>query len=144
METEDEFGENPTLPGTGDNYDHKELPRGTSIDRYLIVEPIGAGAMGAVYRAYDPKLNRGIALKILSVKQDDLGATEKAKTRLIREAQALAQLSHPNVVAVHDYGSFGDDVFIAMELVEGKTLDEWMKEHQKGADTRRRGQSRDP
>ena len=122
METKDEFGENPTLPGSGDNHDHQELPRGSSIDRYLIVEPIGSGGMGAVYRAYDPKLNRGIALKILSVKQEDMQKAERAKTRLIREAQALAQLSHPNVVAVHDYGSFGDDVFIAMELVEGKTL----------------------
>ena len=131
METEDEFGENPTLPGTGDNYDHKELPRGTSIDRYLIVEPIGSGGMGTVYRAYDPQLNRGVALKIMSVMHADLGTAERAKARLIREAQALAQLSHPNVVAVHDAGTFENDVFIAMELVEGKTLDEWIRDEKR-------------
>ena len=128
MITQDDSGTHATLADSGDNTNSQELPRGSNLGRYVIIEPIGSGGMGTVYRAYDPHLNRGVALKILSVKQEDLQAAERAKARLIREAQALAQLSHPNVVAVHDAGTFEDDVFIAMELVEGKTLDEWMKE----------------
>ena len=87
--------------------------------------------MGTVYRAYDPQLNRGVALKILSVRHADLQTAERAKSRLIREAQALAQLSHPNVVAVYDSGTFENDVFIAMEMVDGKTLDDWMKDEKR-------------
>lgn len=120
---------------TGVDYDgcseHQELPRGTALGRYVIIEPVGSGGMGAVYRAYDPDLNRGVALKILSVKHDDEQTAENAKIRLIREAQALARLSHPNVVAVHDVGSLNDDVFIAMEMVEGKTLKEWIQKEKK-------------
>lgn len=107
---------------------HVTIPTGTALGRYVIIEPIGQGGMGTVYRAFDPELNRGIALKILSVKQVDSQAAARAKNRLIREAQALAQLSHPNVVAVHDVGTLDDDVFIAMELVRGKTLKEWMED----------------
>ena len=116
-------------PRTGAEY--RRIPRGTILGRYVIIERIGSGGMGTVYRAYDPDLNRGVALKIVSLKRRDLGEVERAKKRLIREAQALAQLSHPNVVAVHDVGSFGDDVFIAMELVEGKTLKAWMSQDKK-------------
>ena len=128
MTTPDNSGTHATLADSGDISDHQELSQGANLGRYVIIEPIGSGGMGTVYRAYDPQLNRGVALKILSVKQTDQQAAERAKARLIREAQALAQLSHPNVVAVHDAGTFEDDVFIAMELVEGKTLDDWMKE----------------
>ena len=131
MTTPDDSGTHATLADSGDNTNSQELPRGSNLGRYVIIEPIGSGGMGTVYRAYDPQLNRGVALKILSVKQADLQAAERAKARLIREAQALAQLSHPNVVAVHDAGTFEDDVFIAMELVEGKTLNEWMKEQKR-------------
>ncbi len=131
MTTQHVSGTHATFADSGDITNSQELPRGSNLGRYVIIEPIGSGGMGTVYRAYDPQLNRGVALKILSVKHADLGTAERAKARLIREAQALAQLSHPNVVAVHDAGAFEDDVFIAMELVEGKTLDEWMKEEKR-------------
>ena len=131
MTTQDHSGTHATLADSGDNTNSQELPRGSNLGRYVIIEPIGSGGMGTVYRAYDPQLNRGVALKILSVKQEDIQAAERAKARLIREAQALAQLSHPNVVAVHDAGTFEDDVFIAMELVEGKTLGDWLKEEKR-------------
>jgi serine/threonine protein kinase/tetratricopeptide (TPR) repeat protein len=81
--------------------------------------------MGVVYRAYDPELDRRIALKLLRGESDGRGGSRQE--RLLREAQALARLQHPNVIAVYDVGTFGDDVFIAMELVEGKSLHKWLK-----------------
>ena len=102
-------------------------PRGKKFGRYIIIELLATGGMGAVYHAYDPALNRGVALKILKVAHVDPDVATRAKARLLREAQALGQLSHPSVVAVHDVGSVGDDVFVAMELVEGQTLKHWMK-----------------
>ena len=94
------------------------LPRGTSIGRYILIDVVGHGGMGVVYRAYDPELDRRIAIKL--VREDRRGTS-----RLLEEAQALARVSHPNVVAVHDVGTFGDQVFIAMELVEGQTVYHW-------------------
>lgn len=79
----------PTQADSSEPADEQVLPRGTALGRYIIIEPLGAGGMGSVYRAYDPELNRGIALKILSVKQADIQLAQKAKTRLLREAQAL-------------------------------------------------------
>ncbi len=104
---------------------HPPLARGACVDRYVIVGELGAGGMGVVYKAFDPELGRPIALKLLNT----LGGTSGAlRDRLVREAQALARLSHPNVIAVHDVGTFGSDVFIAMEFVEGQTLRAWLKE----------------
>ena len=121
-------------PDTAETLDGRDspqasIPRGTKFARYIIIHLLGAGGMGSVYRAYDPALNRGLALKILSVRHRDVKVADRAKVRLLREAQALAKLSHPNVVTVHDAGSVGDDVFVAMTLVEGQTLAEWMKEN---------------
>ncbi len=97
------------------------------IGRYLVVGRLGKGGMGVVYAAYDPALDRKVAVKLLQP-----GLADAAQTgRLVREARALAQLSHPNVVAVHDVGTIDSDqtpgptVFIAMELVDGRTLTEW-------------------
>src|SRR5690349_8339371 len=95
------------------------LARGTCIDRYIVVDQLGAGGMGVVYKAFDPELGRPIALKLLKTAG---GAGGMHRDRLLREAQALARLSHPNVVAVHDVGTFQDDVFVAMEFAEGLTL----------------------
>jgi eukaryotic-like serine/threonine-protein kinase len=104
------------------------LARGTTIGRYVILDRIGGGGMGVVYTGYDPELDRKVALKLL---RPDRAAGEAARLRLLREAQAIARLSHPNVVAVHDAGTFGDQVFIAMELVSGTTLRRWLDEERR-------------
>ncbi|HSK75404.1 MAG TPA: serine/threonine-protein kinase [Thermoanaerobaculia bacterium] len=104
------------------------LPRGTPIGRYVILDRIGGGGMGVVYTGYDPELDRKVALKLL---RPDRAAGEAARLRLLREAQAIARLSHPNVVAVHDAGTFGDQVFLAMEYVEGTTLRRWLDEERR-------------
>jgi tetratricopeptide (TPR) repeat protein len=96
------------------------LYRGVTVDRYVVLDVLGAGGMGVVYAAYDPELDRRVALKLL---RGDLGpARAEVRARLVREARAMALLSHPNVITVYDAGSFGDEVFIAMELVPGGTL----------------------
>ncbi len=100
------------------------LARGAVVGRFVLLGTLGAGGMGVVYAAHDPELDRKVALKLLLPR---LGGTSDGggRTRLVREAQALAKLSHPNVVAVHDVGTHGDSVWIAMEFVEGQTLSAW-------------------
>ena len=102
------------------------LARGTPIDRYIVLSLLGRGGMGVVYRAYDPDLDRQVALKLVGLGDLEPEQREQARLRLVREAQALAQLSSPNVVTVHDVGKVRDDVFIAMELVDGSTLRHWL------------------
>lgn len=97
------------------------LVRGSLIGRYLVLGVLGAGAMGIVYEAYDPELDRKVALKLLRERKADRGRSE----RLLREARATAKLSHPNVVAVHDVGTHEGAVFMAIEFVDGGTLGEW-------------------
>src|SRR4051812_8285324 len=99
------------------------LSPGATIGRYVVLDELGAGGMGVVYKAYDPELERPIALKLLH----EEGRSGAFRERLLREAQALARLSHPHVVAIHDVGTFGESVFIAMEFVEGKTLRQWLQ-----------------
>ncbi len=100
----------------------EELALGTRIDRYVVLDRLGAGGMGVVYRAYDPDLDRNVALKLVRADQKNAERRQRLRDRLLKEAKALAQLSHPNVVTVHDVGTYRDDVFVAMELVAGKTL----------------------
>ncbi len=120
-----------TLASMGDSLDDvtatQELEPGSYIGRYMILDLLGHGGMGIVYKAYDPKLDRRIALKLLRVKSDSdrESLANRARDRLLREAQALAQLSHPNVVSAFDVGTIDNDVFVAMELVEGQTLRDW-------------------
>jgi serine/threonine protein kinase len=108
-----------------------ELPRrtlaiGDRVGRYLVLQTLGTGGMGVVFSAYDPQLDRKIALKLL--RSGLQLATKDAQKRLRREAQAIAQLSHPNVVGVYDVGTTDDgDLYIAMEFVEGDTLTQWLK-----------------
>ena len=75
-------------------------------------------------KAYDPKLNRGVALKLIRA---DHAQSIQSQNRLLREAQALARLSHPNVLPVYDVGTFEEQIFMAMALVEGQTLKDWLK-----------------
>ncbi|HYO69793.1 MAG TPA: serine/threonine-protein kinase, partial [Archangium sp.] len=111
--------------------DTQPLPRGTSVGRYLVLERLGSGGMGEVYAAFDPQLNRRVAIKLLLPGGEGLDAGE-ARMRLMREAQAMARLSHPNVLPVYDIGEHGDRVFIALELVEGHTLRQWLEEQPRG------------
>lgn len=100
-----------------------ELPPGTCVGRYVVLRSIGSGGMGRVYAAHDPELNRQVALKV--ARRAGAGA-EQWRARFVREAHAMARLSHPNVVPIHDAGAHEDSVFLAMELIEGPTLREWM------------------
>lgn len=100
------------------------LAPGSRVDRYQILNMAGRGGMGDVYAAYHPDLDRRVALKVVH----ELGAdSAERRARLLREARAIARLSHPNVVTVYDAGTFDDRVFIAMEFVEGQTIDTWLR-----------------
>src|SRR5688572_15890767 len=81
------------------------LERGTLLGRYVVVEILGRGGMGVVYLAYDPELDRRVAIKLLQARR----SSSRDQAWLLREAQALAKLSHPNVVAVHDVGVLPED-----------------------------------
>ena len=109
----------------------RELPiaAGTPLGRYLAIEKIGVGGMGIVWACYDPQLDRRVAVKLLHVDASSPRKAEVARTRLLREAQAMAKLSHENVVTVHDVGTFEDRVFVAMEYVGGGNLKHWMEGH---------------
>ena len=106
------------------------LARGTSFSRYTVLGPLGRGAMGEVYAAYDPELDRKVALKILHARGD--ASDGRGRGRLLREAKAIAKLRHPNVVVVHDAGTVGDRVFLAMEYVDGQTVGTWLASKPRG------------
>jgi eukaryotic-like serine/threonine-protein kinase len=101
-----------------------ELARGAEVGRYRIVERIGAGGMGVVYAAHDPEMDRVVALKWMR----PTSGSDESQSRLAREARALAKLSHPNVVTIFDVGRSGDELYLAMERVTGRTLDDWLGE----------------
>ncbi|AKJ02528.1 serine/threonine protein kinase [Archangium gephyra] len=113
------------VPDVSSSGSSEPLARGATLSRYVVQERLGSGAMGVVYAAYDPELDRQVALKLL---RPEGRGVEELRLRLLREAQALARLSHPHVVAVHDVGMCGDGVFLALELVDGTTLADWLKE----------------
>ncbi|HXI60556.1 MAG TPA: serine/threonine-protein kinase [Polyangia bacterium] len=107
------------------------LSRGITIGRYVVLALVGRGGMGEVYAGYDPELDRRVAIKLMRVRNGHADPTDQAsldsgRKRVLREAQAIAKLSHPNVVVIHDVGSFRDQVFIAMEFVEGQTVRSWL------------------
>jgi serine/threonine protein kinase/tetratricopeptide (TPR) repeat protein len=102
------------------------LVRGATIGRYVVLGLVGRGGMGEVYAAYDPELDRKVAVKLLRVKPGNGVSLNEGRQRTLREAQAIARLSHPNVVVVFDVGTFRDQVFIAMEFVEGNTVTYWL------------------
>src|SRR4029434_2858094 len=92
---------------------------GQTISHYRILEQIGAGGMGVVYRAHDERLDRDVALKVLS---PDLAGDQEFLARFRREARTLSKLNHPNVATVHDFDTEDGTGFIVMELVQGKSL----------------------
>jgi len=101
------------------------------IERFTIMKKLGEGGMGSVYAAYDSVLDRKVAVKVV---RPDLRKTAEPTTRrdqLLREAQAMARLSHPNVVAVHEVGELGDDIYVVLDFVDGATLWEWMRERER-------------
>jgi serine/threonine protein kinase/tetratricopeptide (TPR) repeat protein len=100
------------------------LGRGSTIGRFQVLQLVGQGGMGEVYAAYDPELDRNVAIKLLRAGRSS--DSQEGRARLMREAQAIARVSHPNVVIVYDAGTHEDRVFIAMEFVEGHTLGYWM------------------
>jgi serine/threonine protein kinase/tetratricopeptide (TPR) repeat protein len=108
----------------------RSLARGDLLGRYVVLERLGVGGMGEVFAAYDPQLDRKIAVKLLLPTSAGSHAS-----RLLREAQAMAKLRHPNVVTVHDVGTHDERVFVAMEFVEGGTLADWMLEGRDGRGT---------
>jgi eukaryotic-like serine/threonine-protein kinase len=97
--------------------DASELPRGLTIDRYVLIDKVGRGGMGVVYSAYDHTLHRRVAVKLMT--------SQGRGSQLLAEARAMAQLSHPAIVPVHDVGEFGGRVFLAMAFIDGRTLREW-------------------
>ncbi len=120
--TED-MAREPTLAGDAARPAAAGPGRGDSIDRFVILAPVGSGGMGVVYAAYDGRLDRRVAIKLLHARpgRDPV----RGQARLLREAQALARLSHPNVVAVYEAGSYRDQLYVAMDYVDGPTLSTW-------------------
>ena len=127
VETLTNTGGLETADTLADDWSGPLPPPGSAVDRYVVGEELGAGGMGVVYRAYDPELDRSIALKFL---HRALGS-ERYRARLRREARAMAQLRHPNVVSVYDIGEHEGVTWLAMEHVEGTTL----REHMRGRGT---------
>ena len=104
------------------------LARGDLIGRFVVLDVLGTGGMGIVYSAYDPQLDRKVALKLLRA----TGANaDDARARLLREAQAMAKIDHPNVIKVHEVGMYGDQVYVAMEFAERGTVSAWLAEQRR-------------
>jgi serine/threonine protein kinase/tetratricopeptide (TPR) repeat protein len=108
-----------------------QLARGESIGRFVVLGLVGRGGMGEVYAAYDPELDRRVAVKLLRAR---VWRSRDGRARLLREAQAIAKLSHPNVVVVYDVGTFAERVFIAMEFIEGGTVGSWLEQKRSAAE----------
>src|SRR6185312_791559 len=119
---------NPTPPSAPTDTAAVPLARGASIGRYVVLGLVGRGGMGEVYAAYDPELDRKVAVKLLRVKAGNGVSLTEGRQRTLREAQAIARLSHPNVVVVFDVGTFEEKVFIAMEFVDGNTVTYWLEQ----------------
>lgn len=101
-----------------------ERSKGTAIGRYVVQGRIGAGAMGVVYRAHDPKLDRHVAIKMSHASQAE---SKRGAERFAREARAMAALHHPNVVQVYDFGVRDGEAFLVMELLDATTVADWLE-----------------
>ncbi|HWB76107.1 MAG TPA: serine/threonine-protein kinase [Nannocystaceae bacterium] len=115
-------GESPR--GRADEGPASTLGAGDEVGRYVLLRPLAHGGMGIVYLAFDPELDRNIALKLLLPRRLD---RPNERDALIGEARALAKLSHPNVIQVYDVGVWGEQVWVALEYLAGATLVEWRR-----------------
>jgi tetratricopeptide (TPR) repeat protein len=104
----------------------RELARGDAIGRFVVLGLLGSGGMGFVYSAYDPHLDRKVAIKLL--RRSSSSTTDDPRARLLREAQAMAKIDHPNVVRVHEVGMYAEQIYVAMEFVDAGTLRAWLKQ----------------
>ncbi len=120
----------PTRSGSAPSSPAEEEPlvQGSRLGRYEITGVLGSGGMANVYSAEDPQLRRRVAIKLLRFSPVGASGLEVAREAMLREAQALARLSHPAVVAIHDVGLHEGAVFIAMEQLEGMSLARWQRE----------------
>ncbi|MGE5185139.1 MAG: protein kinase domain-containing protein [Acidobacteriota bacterium] len=121
--SDDELARTATAPAAA----RDALPRAGVLGRFRIERELGHGGMGVVHAAFDPELERRVALKVLH-RADDA----EARARLLREARAMARLSHPNAITVFEVGSAGGEDFVAMELVDGETLGAWLARERPG------------
>ncbi|HUJ61654.1 MAG TPA: protein kinase [Kofleriaceae bacterium] len=127
---DDELARTATDPGSNQTAPAKPAPvLGDVLGRYRLERTLGEGGMGVVHAAFDPDLERRVALKVLRAQS---GGGE-ARQRLLREARAMARLTHPNVVTVHEVGSASGRDYVAMELVEGETLADWLRASHRSA-----------
>ena len=115
-----EPGEQGATPGAG----VQRSVVSARVGRYVVLRQLGEGGMGVVFAAYDEELDRKVAVKLL---REAGPISVERKTRILREAQAMARVSHPNVVSVYEVGEVGGQVFIAMEFVDGSTLNDWQR-----------------
>lgn len=109
-----------------------ELRRGAALDHFIVLDELGRGGMGVVVCAYDPDVDRRVAIKVLHEKDDDSG--EARRRRALREAQAMGKLSHPNVVTVYEVGVVDHHPFIVMEYMDGTSLRTWLDEDERSVD----------
>src|SRR4051812_43496665 len=96
----------PPADAKGQRGPGEGLVKGATVGRFVVLGLLGRGGMGEVYAAYDPELDRKIAVKLLRARSGSADESTQGRTRLLREAQAIAKLSHPNVVVVYDVGTF--------------------------------------
>ena len=113
----------PDEPDTDHASAPEPEPPPTTISHYVLLSKLGQGGMGVVHAAYDERLDRKVAIKLLRTPND-----RKAHKRLVREAQSLAKLSHPNVVQIYEIGTSGELTFLVMEFVKGHTLRAWLNQ----------------
>ncbi len=109
---------------TREEVEARRISVGDTIDRFRVVAQLGAGGMGVVYRCHDPKLDRAVAVKL--IRPGRSGEYRQYGARLMREAKAAAKLSHPNVISVYEVGADEAGPFIAMELVDGLNVSDWL------------------
>src|ERR1700712_129669 len=99
-----------------------DLGPGASIGKYRLDRVLGTGGMGVVWAAFDPDLERAVAIKVLR----SIDSVATLRTRLLREARAMARLKHPNILTVYEVGTDRNRDYIAMELIDGSDLDGWL------------------